>query len=87
MLNSDNQITIGHKRKKQFKAMLDNYMRGRKTGNLWDRQEIQVLGGLISYYRMVEKDYINYVLRQYSEKHGVDIEQAIKADLKAGLTA
>ena len=33
MLNNDNQITIGHKRKKTFKAMLDNYMRDRKSGN------------------------------------------------------
>ena len=87
MLNSDNQITIGHKKKKQFKAMVDNYMRGKKSGNLWAKEDIQVLGGLISYYRMVEKDYINYVLQQYSKKHGFDVERAIKADLKAPLSA
>jgi len=49
----------------------------------WDRHDIQVLRGLISYYRMVEKDYIDYLLRQYGEKHGGDIEQCIKADLSA----
>jgi len=81
MLNNENQITIGHKRKKEFKAMLDNYMRGRQSGNPWDRHDIQVLGGLISYYRMVEKDYINYLLGQYSTKHGADVEKSIKADL------
>jgi predicted double-glycine peptidase len=26
MLNKDNHITIGHKKKKHFKAMLDGYM-------------------------------------------------------------
>ena len=83
MLNGNNEITIGHKRKKQFKAMLDNYMRGRASGNGWDRNDIQVLGGLISYYRMVENDYINYLLRQYGEKHGADIEKCIKTDLAA----
>ena len=83
MLNSDNQITIGHKKKKQFKAMLDNYMRDRKNGTLWDRHDIQVLGGLISYYRMIEKDYINYLLQQSSKKHGADIEKCMKADLSA----
>jgi hypothetical protein len=83
MLNKENQITIGHKRKKEFKAMLDNYMRDRKSSNNWELHDIQVLSGLISYYRMVEKDYINYLLRQYSEKHGADIEQCIKADLSA----
>jgi hypothetical protein len=83
MLNKENQITIGHKRKKEFKAMLDNYMRDRKAGNRWDRHDIQVLGGIISYYRMVERDYINYLLCQYSEKHGAIIEQCIKEDLTA----
>ena len=65
MLNKENEITIGHKRKKEFKAMLDNYIRDRKAGNGWERHDIQVLNGLISYYRMVEKDYIDYLLRQY----------------------
>jgi len=83
MLNNDNQITIGHKRKKEFKAMLDNYMRSRKSANRWEHHDIQVLGGLISYYRMVEKDYINYLLRQYGDKHGADIGKCIKADLSA----
>ena len=83
MLNSENQITIGHKRKKRFKAMLDNYMRDRSadTGSGWALHDIQVLSGLISYYRMVEKDYIDYLLRQYSDKHGANVEKCIKADL------
>jgi hypothetical protein len=81
MLNKENQITIGHKRKKEFKAMLDNYIRDRKSGSGWDRHDLQVLGGLISYYRMVEREYIDYVLKQYGDKHGADLEQCIKADL------
>jgi hypothetical protein len=83
MLNNENQITIGHKKKKHFKAMLDNYMRDRKSGSRWELHDIQVLNGLISYYRMVERDYIDYLLRQYGEKHGADVEQCIKADLAA----
>jgi len=83
MLNKENQITIGHKRKKEFKAMRDNYIHARKSGNGWGRNDIQVLGGLISYYRMVEKDYIDYVLQQYGDKHGVNVEQCIKVDLVA----
>ena len=81
MLNSKNEITIGHKRKKTFKAMLDNYMRDRKSPMPWSLNDIQVLGGLISYYRMVERGYINYLLHQYSNKHGADVEKCIKADL------
>ena len=81
MLNNDNEITIGHKRKKQFKAMLDNYMRDRKSDNRWSLNDIQVLSGLISYYRMVEKEYIDYVIQKCGEKHNSDVRNCIKADL------
>ena len=81
MLNADNQITIGHKRKKEFKAMLDNYMRDRLSSNRWSISDIQVLSGLMSYYRMVEKEYIDHVIQKYGKKHRADIRQCIKADL------
>ena len=81
MLNNDNQITIGHKRKKEFKAMLDNYMRDRQTEARWNHHDIQVLRGLMSYYIMVEKDYINYVVRKCGEKHHADVRKCIKMDL------
>ena len=34
MLNSDNQITIGHSKKKVFKAMLFSFMNDEKNGNV-----------------------------------------------------
>jgi hypothetical protein len=83
MLNGNNQITLGHNKKKQFKAMLDGYIRSKKAGNGWELHDVQVLSGLISYYRMIEKDYIDYIIRQYSEKNNIDLEQSIKADLSA----
>jgi len=83
MLNKDNQITIGHKKKKHFKAMLDGYVRAKKAGGGWDLHDVQVLNGLISYYRMIEKDYINYVITAYSDKNQFDIISNIKADLSA----
>ena len=83
MLNKDNQITIGHKRKKYFKAMLDNYVHVKKAGGSWDLHDVQVLSGLISYYRMIERDYIDYVINSYSEKNRYDIEAGIKANLSA----
>lgn len=81
MLNKDNQITIGHKKKKQFKAMLDNYIRAKKTGSPWELNDVQVLNGLISYYHMVEGDYIDYVIKMYSEKNELDLVLSIKQDL------
>ena len=83
MLNKDNNITIGHKKKKHFKAMLDNYVRAKQSGGGWALHDVQVLSGLISYYRMIERDYIDYILRSYSEKNQFDIESGIKSDLTA----
>ena len=83
MLNKDNNITIGHKKKKHFKAMLDGYIRSKKNNGGWELHDVQVLSGLISYYRMIEKDYIDYVLKQYGEKNSFDILSSIKADLTA----
>jgi hypothetical protein len=83
MLNKDNQITIGHKKKKHFKAMLDGYVRTKKAGGGWDLHDVQVLSGLISYYRMIEREYIDYVMQQCCNKNCFDILSSIKADLSA----
>lgn len=80
MLNKDNEITIGHKKKKQFKSMLVNYMTSRGTAESWSLEDIQILQGLISYYLMVEKENINAILDSYSIKFG-DIRRAIRADI------
>lgn len=81
MLNKDNNITIGHQKKKIFKAMCCNYICDKKKGITWELHDVQVFSGLISYYRMIEKDYINYVIDQNNKKFGVNLEALIKADL------
>ena len=81
MLNKDNEITIGHQKKKTFKAMCCNYICDKKKGVNWDKSDIQSFSGLISYYRMIEKDYIDYVIKHNNEKFGVDMMALIKSDL------
>ena len=83
MLNKDNNITIGHKAKKRFQAMLSNYVLDRLHGNPWDKSDIMVLEGYRNYYRMVEGDNIDGLVRHIGDKFGVDIVKAIKEDLKA----
>lgn len=82
MLNKDNQITIGYQKKKAFKAMCCNYICNKQNGVAWELHDIQVFAGLISYYRMIEKDYINYVIEHYNQKFNVNIEAMIKEDLR-----
>ena len=45
MLNSNNQITIGHSKKKAFKAMLFSFMNDDKKQNPWSPQDAQWLLG------------------------------------------
>lgn len=81
MLNKDNEITIGHKKKSQFKAMLHNYVMDRKNGVGWDKYDVMTIQGLYSYYRMVEPEAIPELVKSMGEKMGVDILQMIKNDL------
>lgn len=82
MLNKDNEITIGYKNKKYFKAMCCNYINDRKNNVRWGLHDVQVFSGKISYYKMIEKDYINYVIDQYNKKFSVNMEELIKEDLR-----
>ena len=78
MLNKDNEITIGHQKKKVFKAMLFQFCTDYIKQTPWSVEDVQHLQGLKAYYEMVEKDKIREIVATYSAKTGVDIDAAIK---------
>lgn len=82
MLNAENKITIGHEKKKVFKAMVFQFMTDDAKGKHWNIEDVQHFLGLISYYRMVEKDSIDEILKAYSKKFNKDVEITAKALLK-----
>lgn len=81
MLNKDNEITIGYKNKMRFRAMISNYILDRKNGIAWDLHDVQVLGGLINYYHMVEGNYVDKVIAFNNKKYDTDVMGTIKSDL------
>lgn len=83
MLNKDNEITVGHKKKRQFQAMLASYIMDKKNGKDWDKSDIQTMEGYRNYYRMIEGDTIDKMVAHIGEKFGVDVVQLIKDDLRA----
>ena len=83
MLNKDNQITVGHKKKKQFQAMLSSFIMDTQHGISWDLSDIQTLEGYRSYYKMVEGDTIDKIVEHINNKFGVDVLQMIKEALRA----
>lgn len=81
MLNKDNQITVGYKRKRQFQSMLYNYITDRRNGRAWSREDIQTLQGLFAYYRMVERDNIDAIIDHVNRKLHTNVLQCMKQDL------
>ena len=82
--NADNNITVGYKNKKIFKAMVNNFIMDTKNGIKWSIGDVQHMNGLLSYYTMVEPDYFNDMITRYNTKYLVDFRQMVKKYL-AGL--
>ena len=82
MLNKDNEITVGHKKKRQFQSMLYNYITDKRKGISWPREDIQTMQGLHSYYRMVEPETIDAIVNHTNEKMETDVLRLIKDDLR-----
>lgn len=82
MLNKDNEITVGNKKKRQFQSMLYNYITDKKNGIAWNREDLMVMQGLHSYYRMVEERAIDAIVQHINDKMKVDVIRLIKDDLR-----
>lgn len=85
MLNKDNNITIGYKTKQNLKAMLHQFIlahRANDDSTCLSIHDIQEMSGLLNYYKQVEPDYINHLIRHYSKKFDINIERTIKQYLK-----
>lgn len=82
MLNKDNNITIGHKNKRRFQAMIASYIMDKQSGVNWDKSDVQTMEGYRNYYRMIEGDAIDRIVDHIGSKFGVDVIQLIKKDLQ-----
>lgn len=82
MLNSENQMTIGYRKKRQFKAMLTSFVLDIKNGKKWDLHDIQVMEGYRNYYRMIEKSTIDEIIKHIDDKFGVNSVEMIKNELR-----
>lgn len=85
MLNKDNDVTIGYAKKKRFKAMLFSFVQDRidPKKHEWDYNDVQHLQGMISYYKMVEKEKIEAIVEKYSKDFKIDIMEEIHNILSA----
>lgn len=82
MLNKDNEITVGYKKKRQFQSMLHNYITDKLNGVQWSQEDIRHMKGLRDYYRMVEQHTIDAIIAHINSKMGVDVLEMIREDLR-----
>lgn len=81
MVNANNDITVGYRNKKYFKAALCSFILDTKKHNYWDIADVNHLRGQLSYYTMVEPDYFNKIIEQQNSKWNVDVKEMFKAYL------
>lgn len=83
MLNKDNNLTIGHVRKKKLKQNIYNLFKYYKNAiTVKDNQEfyhaIAALNGELSYFHQIEPDYAAYVLTKYERQFNITFKQIRK---------
>ena len=69
MLNKDNKITIGHKKKLELKAKLNNFIFDFTNHKYWSIIDTQVLQGQINYFKTIEPEYATFVIKRLEQKY------------------
>lgn len=78
MLNKDNDITIGYRKKKRFKAALHNLMETYSNGGCYSKEELYHFQGVSAYYLSVEPEYIGNLIKTYETKYNINIRDLYK---------
>ena len=81
MLNKDNNITIGHIKKKNYNAMLNNFLKDFSNNILWSAHDTQTLQGRLSFLNQIEPDYFDYIIQKYNKKYNTNYSLALKTIL------
>lgn len=84
VLNKDNNITIGYKKKMELKAKLNNFIFDFTNQRYWSIIETQVLQGELNYFKQIEPEYANFAIKRLERKHNVPSISSMFADIIAG---
>lgn len=79
MVNKDHQVTVGHDRKKLFRAAVNNFILDYKNNKYWSAEDAMELQGKLAYYQMVEKDYFLHFQEGVRNKYHVDLKTALSS--------
>lgn len=83
VLNKEHNITIGHKKKMELKAKLNNFIFDFTNQRYWSIIDTQVLQGELNYFKQIEPDYANFVINRLEQKHQCRSISSMFADIIA----
>lgn len=84
VLNKEHNITLGHKKKMELKAKLNNFIFDFTNQRYWSIIDTQVLQGELNYFRQIEPEYANFVVKRLENKHHSHSISSMFADIIAG---
>lgn len=81
MLNKDNKITLGHEKRRRFKAMIFSYCMDKKNGIRWENEDVYHMNGMISWFHAVDANDTENIIKNIELKTGIDLKKSVHADL------
>lgn len=70
LINQENELSLGHRKNRQIRAMVFNYLKDLTNEIQWNIIDLQALLGELSYARSIEPDFIDRTLTTYLNKTG-----------------
>jgi hypothetical protein len=84
VLNKERNITLGHKKKMELKAKINNFIFDFTNQRYWSIIDTQVLQGELNYFRQIEPEYADFVVTRIENKHHSNSISSMFADIIAG---
>lgn len=82
MLNKDNKLSVGHKKKHDIKVLVHNYCIDTINGIMWELDELYYIQGQLSWLQNVEPDYYKGILNYWRVKYHIDVAIRVAQDIK-----
>lgn len=79
MVNKDNKITVGTKKKERFRACLHDFAQNNEN---WSKTQTQEFLGTMEYFHSIEPEYFGNLLTRYNEKFNMDIRATAQNKVK-----
>lgn len=78
MVNKENKITIGYRKKERLRATIFNFFTDLTNGNTWDIVDVQAFQGTMAYYNKINPELVRNTIAKYETKFNTNLNLEIK---------